>query len=182
MGLQSATAYIVFGWLAPLLRERGLEPALAGYVVSLSIMAQMVSCLIVPSLAVRRPTQSGINVTLCLLSIVGFLALVFAPLPGVWLYAVVLGAGQGGLIASAMTLIILRSPDIHVAAKLSGMVQGVGYTLAAFGPLIAGWMRSATGDFRATAILFTLLLIGAALNGWGAGRAVQIRARSVTPD
>ncbi len=34
MGLQSSTAYIVFGWLAPILREQGLSPAAAGGLVS----------------------------------------------------------------------------------------------------------------------------------------------------
>jgi CP family cyanate transporter-like MFS transporter len=180
MGLQSAMAYIVFGWLAPMLRERGLDPVTAGLVVSVSVMAQMVACLAVPSIAVRQRDQRGINVLLTGLAVAGFLALSFAPLRGLWLYATVLGLGQGGLIAAAMTLIILRSPDVHVAARLSGMAQGTGYTLAAAGPLLAGALRGWTGGFAAAAALFALLGVAAAWNGWGAGRARHVTARSFT--
>jgi CP family cyanate transporter-like MFS transporter len=185
MGLQSAMAYIVFGWLAPLLRERGFDAVTAGLIVSASVMAQMVSCLFVPSIAVRCRDQRGVNLALCALAVAGFLALAFARTTLAWPSSVVLGLGQGGLIAAAMTMVILRSPDIHVAAKLSGMAQGTGYILAASGPLIAGALKGYTGDFRATALLFVLLGALCAWNGWGAGRSRQVlsgaeRARSAT--
>ncbi len=64
MGLQSSTAYIVFGWLAPILREQGLSPAAAGGLVSFSILAQVITCLAVPSIATRQKNQSLLNVTL----------------------------------------------------------------------------------------------------------------------
>ena len=89
------------------------------------------------------------------------------------------GVGQGGLIALAMTAIVLRSRDAHVAAHLSGMAQFVGYLLAAIGPLIVGLIRSFTGSFGWSAVLFVALGAGAAINGWGAGRALQVDARTV---
>ena len=178
MGLQSAMAYIVFGWLAPLLRERGLDSMTAGLVVSASVMAQMAACLVIPSIAVRRRDQRLVNVVLCASSVLGFLALVFAPLALMWPSSLLLGIGQGGLIAAAMTMIILRSPDVHIAAKLSGMAQGCGYTLAAFGPLLAGWLRAQTGDFRLSTLLFVAIGALAAWNGWGAGRSRYVRVTS----
>lgn len=59
MGLQSALAYIVIGWLAPILRERGLDSAEAGYVVAASILAQLITCLVTPSIAARCKDQRG---------------------------------------------------------------------------------------------------------------------------
>lgn len=38
MGLQSALAYCVFGWLVPILRERGMDGVTAGAIVSFSVM------------------------------------------------------------------------------------------------------------------------------------------------
>lgn len=178
MGLQSALAYCVFGWLAPILRERGLDAVTAGLVVSMSVLVQMAACLIVPSIAVRGRDQRLINVVLVAFAVVGLLGCLFAPLSTVWVWAVVQGIGQGGLIAVAMTLIILRSPDAHIAAQLSGMVQGVGYVLAACGPLVVGFLRGWTGDFRASAILFLALGLGAGLCGLGAGRARHVGDKS----
>jgi len=178
MGLQSALAYSIFGWLVPILRERGLDGVTAGAIVSVSVMVQAGSCLIVPHLAVRGKDQRLINVTLCALSVSALLGLLFAPLSTVWLWAIVQGIGQGGLIAVALTVIVLRTRDQHAAAQLSGMVQCVGYILAAIGPLIVGLIRSWTGGFAWCAALFLMLGVGAAVNGWFAGRAEFVTART----
>lgn len=179
MGLQSALAYCVFGWLAPILRERGFEPAVAGAIVSLSVMAQVVTCLLVPSFAVRRRNQRGVNVALVAAATLALLGLMFAPTWTVPFWAIVQGIGQGGLIAAAMIVIVLRSPDSHVAAHLSGMAQGVGYVLAAVGPLLVGLIRSWTGSFDAAALLMVALGLCAAWMGAGAGRALHVGARTV---
>lgn len=179
MGLQSALAYCVFGWLAPILRERGFDAATAGAIVSVSVMAQVVTCLAVPSFAVRRKDQRGVNVALVVAAVVALLGILFAPTSTVLFWAILQGIGQGGLIAAAMTLIVLRSPDSHVAAHLSGMAQGVGYVLAATGPLLVGLIRGWTGSFSASAFLFVALGIGVAIMGLGAGRALHVGARTV---
>ena len=182
MGLQSALAYCVFGWLAPILRERGLDPVAAGLVVSVSIVFQTLACLVAPSIAVRGRDQRAINAGLIVLSVGSLLACLLAPMEGVWIYAALLGVAQGGLISVILTVIILRSPDTHVAAHLSGMAQGVGYVLAATGPLLVGHIRVATGDFRACAILFVAIGAAAVMSGLGAGRALHVKARAVPVD
>lgn len=179
MGLQSALAYCVFGWLVPILRERGLDGVTAGAIVSVSVMVQAAACLVAPHLAVRGKDQRVINVTLCALAVVALLGLLFAPLSTVWFWAVLQGIGQGGLIAVAMTVIVLRTRDPHMAAHLSGMAQCVGYLLAAIGPLIVGLIRGWTGSFGWSAVLIVLLGIGAAINGWFAGKALYVNARTV---
>ena len=178
MGLQSALAYCVFGWLAPILRERGFDATTAGAIVSLSVMAQVVTCLAVPSIAVRRKDQRGVNVALAAAAVIALLGILFAPTSTILFWAVLQGIGQGGLIAAAMTLIVLRSPDSHVAAHLSGMAQGVGYTLAAIGPLLVGLIRNWTGSFAASSVLFVALGLGVAVMGLGAGRALHVGARA----
>ncbi|KRB58712.1 MFS transporter [Rhizobium sp. Root708] len=179
MGLQSALAYCVFGWLVPILRERGLDGVTAGAIVSASVMVQAAACLVAPQIAVRGKDQRLINASLCVVAVVALLGLLFAPLSTVWLWAVLQGIGQGGLIAVAMTTIVLRSRDQHVAAHLSGMAQCVGYLLAAIGPLIVGLLRGWTGSFAWCAVLFVALGTGAAINGWNAGRASYVGARTV---
>ncbi|MBX5220404.1 CynX/NimT family MFS transporter [Rhizobium sp. NLR8a] len=179
MGLQSALAYCVFGWLVPILRERGLDGVTAGAIVSLSVMVQAASCLVVPHIAVRGRDQRLINAGLCGVAVTALLGLLFAPLSSVWLWAVLQGIGQGGLIAAAMTTIVLRSRDPDVAAHLSGMAQCVGYLLAAIGPLIVGLIRGWTGSFSWCAVLFIALGLGAAINGWRAGRALEVNVHAV---
>lgn len=177
MGLQSALAYCVLGWLAPILRWRGLDGVTAGFYVSASIMVQVVTCLLVPPLAARLRSQSVFNAGLALLAALALVGVVLAP--DAWLPALVLlqGMGQGGLFAIAMTVIILRSPDPRVAARLSGMSQAIGYLLAAFGPMLVGTLFAATAGHAASAWLFAALGLAAMLSGWGAGRPLFVQPR-----
>lgn len=173
-GLQSALAYCVFGWLVPILRERGLDGVTAGGIVSASVMVQAAACIVAPQLAVRAKDQRLVNATFAGVAVVALLGLLFAPLSTVWVWAVLQGIGQGSLIALAMTTIVLRSSSPQIAAHLSGMAQFVGYCLAAIGPLLVGLIRGFTGSFSSTALLFVALGIGAAWHGWRAGRNLHV--------
>lgn len=178
MGLQSSLAFTVFGWLSPILRERGLDGITAGAVVSVSIGMQLIACLVVPTIAVRSRNQSLLNVVLIACATTAMLAMLFMPLWSVWYWAVLQGIGLGGLIAAAMTEIVLRSPNPRVAAHLSGMVQFIGYMIASVVPLLIGIIHDLTGTYSASALLFVLIGLAAAWNGWGAGRALHVQAES----
>ncbi len=176
MGSQSAMAYIVMGWLAPILRERGLESAAAGYVVATAIVSQLVTSLVTPSIAARCKDQRAFAVGVALLVSVSLLALIFAPLGGRWIWAVLLGCALGSGFALALSLIVMRSGNAHVTAQLSAMAQGWGYALAAFGPLLVGLLRGWTGNFESAAALIVVVAAAMGWSGWGAGRRMQVRA------
>jgi len=179
MGLQSAFAYIVFGWLAPILRDRGLDPVQAGLVVSVSVLGQAAASLVAPSLATVGRDQRLASALSSLVCIASFLACIVGPLSWIWVWSIVLGLSEGALFAIALMLIVLRAPDAHVAAHLSGMSQGVGYILASAGPLFAGLLHGWTGRWDAL-IGFSLLLGGLMLaSGIGAGRARHVGAVAV---
>ena len=175
MGLQSSLAYIVIGWLAPILRERGLDSALAGYVVAISTLAQLLTSLLVPSIAARCRDQRALAVGLAALGFAALMGLILAPLTTVWLWAVLLGCAQGGLFALALSLIAMRSGNAQITAQLSAMAQGWGYILAAGGPLLTGLLHQWTGSFASSLWLMLLLSAALAWSGWGAGRNRLVR-------
>jgi CP family cyanate transporter-like MFS transporter len=106
-------------------------------------------------------------------SMVGFVGLLVAPVSHATTWAVLLGVGQGASIAVAMTLIVLRSPDAGTAGRLSGMSQGIGYLLAAAGPLLVGAMRDISGGWQVPLLLLAILTIPGMLAGWVAGHPVM---------
>ncbi|CAO3431772.1 CynX/NimT family MFS transporter [Azospirillum endophyticum] len=175
MGLQSALAYIVLGWMAPMLRDRGFDPTMAGLIVSGSVMVQVAAALVAPMLATRTPSQSIAAVSMLGCSLVGMLGCLYAPLGTIALWAVILGIGQGGAFAVALTLIVLRSPDSRTASHLSGMSQSVGYTLASAGPFAVGLLHGWSGDWHASALLFVVVAVAAAFFGFLAGRPRRLR-------
>jgi CP family cyanate transporter-like MFS transporter len=176
MGIQSALAYSVMGWMAPILRARGLSGTEAGLVTSVSILLQVVSCLLTPMLAGRFREQRWLAVLLSLTATLALIGMVVGPRPLIWPLAFVQGIGQGGMFALALMLIVLRSPDSHVAAHLSSMSQTVGYILASLGPLLIGLLYQWTGSFHSTTGLLATLGLASALAGWYAGRNAFVKA------
>ncbi|CAM3914764.1 2-nitroimidazole transporter [Pseudomonas reidholzensis] len=175
MGLQSSLAYIVFGWLPSILIGRGLSPTEAGLVLSGSVIVQLISSLSAPWLATRGKDQRLAIVVVMLVTLAGLFGCLYAPISGLWGWAVLLGLGQGGTFALALTLIVLRSKDAQVAANLSSMAQGVGYTLASMGPFAVGLVHDLTGGWAAVGWIFAVLGVGAIVFGLQAGRALHVQ-------
>ena len=170
MGLQSTLAYVVFGWMAPMLRSRGDSAETAGFVVSVSVVFQIIASLPAPILAARLRRQSGPAAAAMLLTAASFVALLTAPLAWQWALAAVLGLAQGAGFSLAILLIMLRAGDSGAAARLSGMAQGVGYTMAAAGPLLVGVLHDRSGNWSGAGWLFAVVGVAAAAAGALAGR------------
>ncbi len=170
MGLQSALAHIVFGWLAPMLQDRGMAAAGAGLAVSVCVVASAFACIPAPGLATRGRDQRAANAGGVVVAVIGLLGCVFAPLWAVWGFAVLLGLSQGWLLAVALTIIVLRAPDARSTAALSGMAQSAGYLIASAGPLLAGLLHDWTGSWASLGALTVALGAAAAWTGIGAGR------------
>lgn len=155
MGAQSSLAYIVFGWLPVLLQRRGLGESEAGWLLAISAIAQLVSALGAPWLArLGRDQRPAIWLVLTTTAS-GLLILLIGPLAWRWAGAILLGLGQGGSFSLALALITLRTGDSRLAGKLSGMAQGLGYCMAALGPLGVGLLLQFQADL---ATIFTVLL------------------------
>lgn len=178
MGLQSSLSYIVFGWLPSILIGRGLTPTQAGLLLSGSIMVQLISALSAPWLATRGKDQRLSIMIVMSLTLAGLFGCLYAPLEGLWGWAILLGLGQGGTFSLALALIVLRSRDSHVAANLSSMAQGVGYTIASMGPFAVGVVHDVTGGWTAIGWIFAVLGLGAMIAGMGAGRAKYVQVTS----
>ncbi len=170
MGLQSALAYCVFGWLPVILQDRGINAVTSGLVVSVSVMVQLLSALGSPWLASRHRDQRPMIAITLGLTLTGLLGCLYAPTDSMMLWAVVLGLGQGGTFSMALSLIVLRSPDAVTAARLSGMAQGIGYALASLGPLGVGRVDVIAQGWSSAGGLVVGITLAALLAGMAAGR------------
>ena len=175
MGFQSATTYCAFGWLAPILRDRGMDAVTAGLVLSFSVLVQVFSTLGGASFAAlwrdeRAPAILSLGVGLA-----GFLGCLYAPLSLAWTAAAVMGVGQGAVFSITLSIVVLRSPDPATAAQLSGMSQAVGYLIASVGPLLLGLAHQWTGDWRAAGPLLVVYTAIGMAGAAGAGRKRLVR-------
>jgi CP family cyanate transporter-like MFS transporter len=169
MGTQSLLFYAFLSWAPDILRDAGLSTAAAGGLLSVALLCGIPASMSSPIVAERtgRAGPSAGLAALCWIG--GLLGLLVAPGTASALWMVLIGLGQGGAIALALTLIVIRSPDRSFAAGLSGMAQTVGYLLAALGPLLVGVLHSTTGDWG---LPLLLMLIGAGAT-WTLGTLVD---------
>ncbi|GGG58894.1 MFS transporter [Kocuria dechangensis] len=175
MVFQAMMSFSVFAWLAPILRDRGIDGGTAGLIVAVSILLQMTGSLFAPVLAVRLRDQRVLNAAVALMAGGGFVLSIFGPLQLIWVWTGLLGLGQGSLTAVALTMIALRTRSASMAVRLSGMMQGVGYGLGSSGTFLVGQLLHWTGGFAAAGVMFAVVGALAAAFGWQAGRARLIR-------
>lgn len=168
-GLQSLLAYTVMGWLPQILGDAGVDRTTAGLLLAITMVLGVPVSLIVPPLAARRKSQSGMVLGLGLLLMGGVLGLALAPgaAPGLWV--VLVGVGMG-MFPLALVLISLRTGSTADTARLSAMAQSVGYLISAAGPFAFGVLRGATGDWTVSMLVLVGLLGLLTGLGWVAGR------------
>ncbi|MCX5391951.1 MFS transporter [Streptomyces sp. NBC_00094] len=147
MSCQSLWSYVLIAWLPTIFTDHGMSRSAAGVIFAFNTLTQIVGAFAVPLLAGRTRSQGRLIVLVTMLVAAGYTGLLVAPAEGAWLWAALLGVGQGGALGLALTLIVLRSGDAVTASRLSGMAQTVGYLVAAAGPLAAGALHQATGSW-----------------------------------
>jgi MFS transporter, CP family, cyanate transporter len=180
MGFQSLVFYAGLAWLPSVLRADGYGAASAGTLLALYSVGGVPASLAVPVIATRMRDQRVLAVLLTALEATAILGLVAAPgVAPLWVFLFALG--QGGAIALALMLMVLRAPDPRRAGELSGMAQSIGYTMAAAGPFLLGALYDATGRWDPPLLALLALTVPLAAFGIAAGRAGTVRPLGVTP-
>lgn len=176
VGLQSFNYYAVTAWLPAFFIDGGSDPATAGWMLSLANMVGLVASLVSGIVAGQMKRQRALGVTIAALVAVGVLGLIVAP-GGAYLWVVMIGISQGAAITMVLTLMALRSPDAAHAAELSGMSQGVGYVVAAAGPIAVGALHDITLSWTPALLLVVLSAVPQAMCAWGAGKDAHVVSR-----
>ncbi|MBU8977551.1 MFS transporter [Lysobacter sp. MMG2] len=168
-GMTSLTTYSMFTWLPRLLVEAGGSPALGGTMVALFSTMGLLSALVLPALAVRIANPFPIVVACGVSYLAAFAGLLLAPMAAPLLWVALLGLGPSTFPLS-LTLINLRTRTPGGSSRLSGFVQGVGYSLSCLGPLLFGWLHASTRGWAGPFAFLALCLLALLYGGWLASK------------
>lgn len=145
-GFQSMCYYSVTAWLPEILKansDMGADGAAAG--ASIFQLTATVGAFGIPVLARSVKYQHlglGLGAS-WLLFIVGMLSA-----PHLWiLWLISAGIAQGGAFTLVMFLMVQLAQDEYEAARFSALVQGIGYSLAAVGPSLLGYLFDISGNW-----------------------------------
>ncbi|MFK4728311.1 MFS transporter [Agromyces mediolanus] len=167
---QALIYFALTAWLPTLAVDRGLAPAQAGLLLAWMSIAGIPAALLAPTIAAGFRTQTGVIAVVSACSALGLAGLAFAPIALAPLFVAVLGIAQSAAFGLAVGLIVARAPSTARTSAFSAVAQGVGYAVAALGPLALGILSSAGVPW--TPILAGLVAVAAAQLGFGlvAGR------------
>lgn len=158
MGLQSLHFYSLTAWVPSMVQSWGQSPEAAGYVALWFQLIGIPSTFLTPLIAARLKSQMPVALMSGVCSIAGIVLLLFQPPLPVVLFAILLIANSLCAIFSwSLAMAGLRAETAEESAALSGMMQSMGYALAAVGPTLCGVLFDRTGLW--TSVLFVLLAV-----------------------
>jgi MFS transporter, CP family, cyanate transporter len=162
--------YGITAWLPTILSQRnGFSMAGAGSSASVFQVMAIVGALGIPFVIARFGRTTAFIVAGALWSSVP-LGLLFAP--HLWLlWAIFGGAAQGAGITIIITATLALAAGDRHAARLTAIVQALGYTVAAVAPSVIGFAHESTGDWTVP----LLILVGAVVLFVTAGVAANSR-------
>jgi CP family cyanate transporter-like MFS transporter len=178
MGAQSTGFYLLITWLPTIEATLGVDPIAAGWHLFLYQMMNVVAGLGVTAFLQGRRDQRRVGVAVGALSLTAVTGLILAPqLVLVWV--VLIGLASGSSLVIALTLVAQRSRTSADATRLSGMVQGLGYGIAALGPVGAGLLFDATGSWTPPLLIVAAAAVLQAVAAIPAGRNRFTHAASI---
>lgn len=175
LGNTSLSTYVLFAWLPSLLTDSGSSPATAGAMLSLYAAVGIPAALIVPPITAHLRNPFPLVLLFFTFFVSGYLGLLLTPQHLTALWVVLAGLGPAAF-PMCLTLVNLRTATHSGASQLSGFTQGVGYGIAAIGPIAFGALRDVTGDYRAGFGLLGCNLVVWLVAGWIACKPDTVEA------
>ena len=176
-GLNALVYYVIVAWLPTILAQAGYLPAVAGSLHGVLQIATAIPGLVFGAIVKRLKDQKVLAVIQVGLTAISLAGLLWLP-QWATLWAVFFGLGTGMAFILGLAFIGLRAASAHQAASLSGMVQCVGYLVAATAPAVAGFIHDQSDGWKVPLLLLLVLCGVMATFGYRAGRPLHIGEES----
>ncbi|AKP67145.1 CynX/NimT family MFS transporter [Companilactobacillus ginsenosidimutans] len=160
-GLQSLVYYSLLTWTPSVLESHGVTPVVSSNLLTLLQLSGLPCSFIVPMFASKLNGRRFLDAFL----IIGY---VFGPLmfllniQTTWILVVIsflTGFGSGIAFNEAIYFFTNKTTNPYQTAEVSGMAQSAGYLLAAFGPVVFGYLHGLAGSWAPTMIIMTVMSI-----------------------
>ncbi|ENH6341151.1 MFS transporter [Burkholderia vietnamiensis] len=174
-GIATGAYTLVLAWLPPYYMRLGWSPTAAGSLLGGVTLAEVVAGLAVSATIDRLPDRRPALYAAIAALLAGLLVMLAAPLTLALPAALLLGAGIGALFPLSLIVTVDHAPTPADAAALTGLVQGIGYLIAALFPFAAGVVREHLADLSPAWVAMACLCV--VLFALAAGFAPQVARR-----
>ncbi len=170
MGIQSLLFYTVTTWYPTIIMDQGLTREAAGVQAFVYQMTSLVASFLTPMLVKGKGEQKWIATALCALYAAGIFLIPMSNGSLLYVASSFMGISAGATFSLALMYFIWRTSSPLQVAVLSGMGQAIGYTLAAGGPILVGYMHEQGGSWESTFFFLLIFCFLYGISGYRAGR------------
>lgn len=160
-GSSSFVFYTVVAWLPSIAESAGISHNSSSLIAGLFQLFSIPAAFLAPLLATRLKDRRPIVLGLGILSLIG-VAMMLLPIGSLAYYIIIsllLGLGLAGTFAFIMTIFGLKTSNPADTSSLSGMVQSLGYFIAAIGPVVIGKLKALTGAWVVSEIVTIIVIL-----------------------
>ncbi len=145
-GIGTGAYTLVLAWLPPFYTSLGWQPSAAGFLLGGLTLTEVFAGLAVSAWIGRFPDRRKPLLAVLLILIAGLACLILAPSTLALVACLLLGMGIGALFPLSLIVTLDHIDDPAQAGMLTAFVQGGGYIVASFMPLLAGVLRDQFSD------------------------------------
>ncbi|MET3793391.1 MFS transporter [Aquamicrobium terrae] len=157
-GCQNFLFYSVVAWLVPFLIEQGETSALGGFVLAAFTLVFTVSVPVFGTFSKDLDRRGWLAFSAgC--TLLGLAALTLLPGLSPFAGVSVAGFGLAGAFTLGMTLPLDNTRDEDEASAWNAFVLMTGYVIASSGPLLVGYLRDQSDDFRLSMLLLLIVAL-----------------------
>jgi CP family cyanate transporter-like MFS transporter len=162
--MASLNIYAMLAWLPTILaQDSGLSRADAAAAFSVYTFMTLPMAVVTPLLANRLRDPRPLAVVLAAAGPAGYLGLLSHAGPA-WLWALVAGLA-GGAFPLAIAMYNLRTRTTAGSAGIAGFSMGIGYLFGTLGPLLGGWLFTASGGWTLPLWVYVATAVPMAVGG-----------------
>ena len=158
-------AYFFYTWIPIFLRQRGMSYEDAGFILSVAMFAQLPATLSAHVLEKAMGGRGLLIVMAMALAALSCWGILYFPLDwAVWM-AILFGLATGTVFSRGMALMVERARTPSESIRLSGMSQGIGFTMGALLSLLFTSFLHQGGSFLPFCLVYTLFCVLGMVSG-----------------
>ena len=158
-------AYFFYTWIPIFLRQRGMSYEDAGFILSVAMFAQLPATLSAHVLEKAMGGRGLLIVMAMALAALSCWGILYLPLDwAVWM-AILFGLATGTVFSRGMALMVERARTPSESIRLSGMSQGIGFTMGALLSLLFTSFLHQGGSFLPFCLVYTLFCVLGMVSG-----------------
>ncbi|WP_417882852.1 MFS transporter [Vibrio rumoiensis] len=174
LGCGSYFTYTMVAWLPSLLVQAGYSSAEAGVVHGVFQIGTALPGIFIIPLVAKLANQRMPAFGICFIAGVASVGLLMLP-QFAYMWSFLLGLASGAWFILGLSFISFRTSSPLQATALSGMAQFLGYSLAAIGPMLAGYLHGLNNGWNEVIWMIVILCAVAGTIGLFAGRNTVIK-------